>query len=50
MSNDQLLEAGCYLLAALSAVALVLLHNPRSALSRLVDRPADENTNRKALR
>jgi hypothetical protein len=42
-SRDGLVEAGCYALAAASAAALALLANPRSFLSRLVDRPADEN-------
>ena len=35
------IEAGCYAVAALCAVALLLLRNPRSLLSRLVDRIDD---------
>ena len=43
------IEAGCYLVACLSALAVIALRNPHSLLSRLVDR-IDDTTTRKALR
>jgi hypothetical protein len=42
--SDAHLAFVCYLVAALSAVGLVALRHPDTFLSRLVDRPADENT------
>lgn len=51
MNPEDVIEPACWLVAVLSAVALLLLRNPNSFLSRLVDGPADENTtDRKALR
>jgi hypothetical protein len=45
------LQIACLAFAFVSAAALVLLRNPDSFLSRLVDRPDGENTtDRKALR
>ena len=50
MNRDLLVFAGCVALSGLSGLALLLLANPRSFLSRLVDRPADENTAREVTR
>ncbi len=47
---DALLLAACLTACALSGLALLLLAKPNSALSRLVDRPAGDTTDRKALR
>jgi hypothetical protein len=50
MNRDLVVLYGCLAVSALSGAALVLLRNPRSFLSRLVDRPADENTTREVTR
>ena len=44
MNPEDVVQVACIAIAVVSAIALVLLHNPTSFLSRLVDRPADENT------
>ncbi len=49
MNPETLIEPACWVLAALSGVALLLLSNPRSRLSRLLDR-LDHPTDRKAHR
>lgn len=46
MTRDDAVLYGCLLITALSAAGLVLMRSPSSFLSRLVDRPADENTTR----
>lgn len=38
MNPETLIELACWLLAALSGVVLLLLSNPHSRLSRLLDR------------
>ena len=44
MNPEDVVEAGCYLIAAVAALALLLLANRRSFLSRYVDRQADDTT------
>jgi hypothetical protein len=50
VTRDLAVLYGCLAVSAVSGLALLLLRNPRSFLSRLVDGPAGENTTRKALR
>ncbi len=51
MNPEDLVAPACWALTALAALALVLLRNPNSRLSRYVDCPADDTTtDRKALR
>jgi hypothetical protein len=50
VNRDVLVLYGCVALSALSGVALLMLRNPRSFLSRLVDRPVDQNTTREGTR
>ncbi len=49
MTPENIIEPACWALAALSGVVLLLLSNPRSRLSRLLDR-LDHPTDRKAHR
>ena len=48
--SDTQIEVACYAVTALAAIALLLLRNPSSFLSRLVDRIDENHTDRKALR
>ncbi len=44
MNPEDVIAPACWAITALAALALVLLRNPNSRLSRLVDMPADEKT------
>lgn len=42
--TDAVIAVACYAVAALSAVGVIALRHPDTFLSRLLDRPVDENT------